>query len=29
MVIFALIVGLIYLRIDEKEVNLQTVIMDR
>lgn len=29
MVIFAIIVGLIYLRIDQKEVNLLTVVQDR
>ncbi|XP_064387242.1 broad substrate specificity ATP-binding cassette transporter ABCG2-like [Halichondria panicea] len=29
MIIFALIVGLIYLRLDEKDVNVRTVISDR
>ncbi len=29
MVIFALIVGLIYLRLDDKDVNVRTVISDR
>ena len=29
MVIFALIVGLIYLRLDEKDVNVRTVVTDR
>ena len=29
MVIFALIVGFIYFRLNEKEVNVKTVVMDR
>ena len=29
MMIFAVIVGFIYFRLDEKEVNVRTVVMDR
>ena len=29
MIVFALIVGIVYLRLDQKEVNLQTVVSDR